>query len=145
MAAGTACRVNGLGPGDNDNRGDCLDFTEEKGVGRHSFAGHRNDLVVLGTSLDRAKAKPDFWLTGVITNKGEHPWRVHELEVRFMDERGGLLDVRHPEVKELFVMQPRQEHGFKVELGQVVFTNSHVSHQIRVQIATDGDRPLKPD
>lgn len=118
---------------------------DEKGVGGHSFADHRDDLVVLGASLDHDTTKPDFWLTGTVTNRGEHPWRVHRLEVRFLDGRGNLLDVRHPNVKDLFVVQSCQEHGFRADLGELVFTNNGVTHQVRVQIATDGDRPLKQD
>jgi hypothetical protein len=118
---------------------------DEKGVGGRSFDGHRSDLIVLSTSLDRTGTKPDIWLTGIVTNRGEYPWRVHELEVRFLDERGNLLDVSHPDVKDLFVVQPRQKHGFRVELNRLVFTNNNVAHQVRVQMATDGNRPLKPD
>ena len=119
---------------------------KEEGVGGRGFAGHRGDLVVLSTSLDRDTAtRPDFWMTGIVTNLGEYPWRVHELEIRFLDRQGNLLDVRHPDVKDLFVVQPRQEHGFRVELVGLVFTNSSVTHRVSVQMATDGDRPLKPD
>jgi hypothetical protein len=53
--------------------------------------------------------------------------------------------VSHPDVKDLFVVQPRQKHGFRVELNRLVFTNNNVAHQVRVQMATDGNRPLKPD
>jgi hypothetical protein len=84
-------------------------------------------------------------MTGIVTNGGEYPWRIQELEVRFLDERSHLLDVRHPKVKDAFVIQPRQEHGFRVELGGLAFTNNNVTHQVRVQMATDGDRPFKPD
>jgi hypothetical protein len=118
---------------------------EENGVGGRSFAGHRNELVVLNTSLDRVGAKPSNWLTGIVTNRGEYPWRVHELEVRFLDERGSLLDVSHPNVEDLFVIQPHQEHGFRVELKWLVFTNNNITHQVFVQMATDGDRPFKKD
>jgi hypothetical protein len=118
---------------------------DEKGVGGRNFAGHRSDLVVLSTSLDRTGTKPDIWLMGVVTNRGEYPWRIHELEVRFLDERGNLLDVSHPKVEDLFVVQPRQEHGFRVELNRLAFTNNNVAHQVRVQMATDGNRPLKPN
>jgi RNA polymerase subunit RPABC4/transcription elongation factor Spt4 len=118
---------------------------DDKGVGGRSFAGHQNDLVVLSSSLHRDKANSDFWLTGVVTNRGEHPWRVHELEVRFLDEQGNLLDVSHSNVKDLFVVQPRQEHGFRADLGRLAFTNNSVTHNVCIQMATDGDRPLKPD
>ena len=118
---------------------------DEKGVGGRSFDGHRSDLIVLSTSLDRTGTKPNFWMTGIVTNQGEHPWRVRELEVRFLDDRGNLLDVRHPDIKDSFVVQSRQENGFRVELGGLAFTNQNVTHQVRVQIATDGDRPVKSD
>ena len=117
---------------------------DQDGTGGRSFAGHRSDLVVLSPTLDCTGTKPDIWLTGMVTNQGDYPWRIHELEVRFLDERGNLLDVSHPEVKDLFVVQPRQEHGFRVELNRLAFTNNYVIHQVRVQMATDGDRPLKP-
>ncbi len=118
---------------------------DDKGAGGRVFTRHREDLAVLRALMQRASGKPEFWLTGVITNRGEYPWRIHELEVRFLDAQGNLLDVHHSKVRELFVVQPRQEHGFRVELGDVVFTNREVSHQIRVQMATDGDRLWRTD
>ncbi len=117
---------------------------KEAGVGGRSFAGHRGDLVVLGTSLDRVRAKNDFYLTGVVTNRSNYPWRVHELELRFLDAQGRLLDVRHPDAGDAFVVLPRHEQGFRAHIGELAFTNSEVSHQVRVQEATDGDRPVKP-
>jgi hypothetical protein len=118
---------------------------EDKGVGGRSFAGHRSDLVVLNTSLDQNGKKPGFWMTGIVTNQGAYPWRIQEFEVRFLDERGNLLDVRNPDVKETFVVQSHRGNGFRVELGGLAFTNDNVTHQVRVQIATDGDRQLKPE
>lgn len=117
----------------------------DKEVGGRSFARHRDDLAVLGASLEAANGKPEFWMTGIVTNQSGRPWRVHQLEVRFLDPRGGLLDVRHAEVKDLFVVQPRRDHAFKIGVGELVFTNNVVTHQVRVQFATDGDRQLKSD
>jgi hypothetical protein len=101
-------------------------FPDEGGTGGRSFAGHRSDLVVLNTSLDRAGTKPNFWITGIVTNQGEYPWR-------------------HPDLKDSFVIQSHQETGFRVELGGLAFTNNNITHQVRVQMATDGDRPVKSD
>jgi len=117
----------------------------EEGPGGRSFARHRGDLVVLNTSLDQNGKKPGFWMTGIVTNQGAYPWRIQELEVRFLDERGNLLDVCKPDVKDTFVVQSHRENGFRVELGGLAYTNNNVTHQVRVQIATDGDRQLKPD
>ena len=118
---------------------------DERGGGGRNFVRHRGDLVVMRATLGQVKAEPEFWLSGYVTNRGKHPWRVHELEVRFLDQLGGLLDVRHADVRALFVVQPGQEHAFRVELGDLTFTNSEVVQQVRVQAATDGDRPLNPD
>jgi hypothetical protein len=118
---------------------------DDPGVGGRSFAGHQDDLLVLSSSLERDGNRPDFWLTGVVTNRGGYPWRVHELEVRFLDGKGRLVDVSHPDVKALFVVQPRQEHAFKVPMGRRMFTNRDVTCQVRANVATDGNRPLKPD
>lgn len=119
---------------------------EDNGVGGRSFAGHQNDLIVLSTSMDRNKmGKPDFRLTGIVTNRSEYPWRVQELEVRFLDGRGYLSDVRHPDLKDSFVIQAHQAHGFRVELSELEFTNQNITYQVRVQLATDGDRPAKSD
>jgi len=118
---------------------------EETGVGGRNFARHRDDLVVSGTSLAQAGKRNNFYLTGMVTNQSDRPWRVHELELRFLDEQGKLLDVRHQSVSEPFVVLPRNEHGFRTQMGELAFTNSNIHHQVRVQEATDGDRPLKPD
>jgi hypothetical protein len=119
---------------------------EERGVGGRSFVGHQRELVVLSTSLDNVGGRwDDAWLVGVVTNRGDHAWRVHQLEVRFQDEKRGLLDVRQPSVTDVFVVLPRQTHAFRAQLGEVVFTNRTVRPEVRVKEATDGDRPLKRD
>jgi len=109
------------------------------------FARHREDLGVLRSSLEREKKKPKFWLTGYVTNRGDYPWRVRELESRFLDTQGNLLDVRRSTISDPFVVPPRGEAAFHVELGELVFTNGGVIHQVRVQTATDGNLPAKPD
>ena len=118
---------------------------DEEGIGGRKFSGHRGELLVGAATLTQAKSKPEFWLSGYVTNRGEYPWRIHKLEVRFVDQRGALVDVRHPEVKDLFVVLPGNDHAFRVELGRLAFTNSDVAPEVRVQIASDGDRPLKPN
>lgn len=114
-------------------------------AGGRSFAGHRNELAVVGTSLDRTETNRDFWLVGYVTNRGKYPWRVRALEVRFVDSRGSLLDVRHSNVQDPFVVSPLHDHPVRIWLGELAFTNAEVAPQVLVQRATDGDRPLKRD
>ena len=110
-----------------------------------SFAPYRAQLVVARTSLERDQRKPEFWLNGYITNTGNYPWRVQELEVRLMEGEGKLVDVCHPEISEKFVVQPRQEQAFRVGLGTLAHTNSGIVARVRVQAATDGNLPAKTE
>jgi RNA polymerase subunit RPABC4/transcription elongation factor Spt4 len=124
----------------------CYWVFEEKFASKgRSFVRHRSELRVLRTSLEREKKKPKFWLTGYVTNSGNYPWRVRELELRLVDAQGGLLDVHHPSVSDPFVVPPGMEGAFRVGLGELVFTNSVVVPQVRVQAASDGNLPANPD
>ena len=110
-----------------------------------SFAPYRAQLVAARTTLERDQVTPEFWLSGYITNSGDYPWRIHELEVRFIEGEGKLVDVRRADLSEKFVIQPLQEQAFRVALGRLVFTNSGVVASVRVQTATDGNLPVKTD
>ncbi|MBI2926447.1 MAG: hypothetical protein HYY24_12200 [Verrucomicrobia bacterium] len=120
-------------------------FREEAWPDGRSFARHRHELSVVRVTLDRVNARPQSWISGFVTNTGTHPWRVHELEVRFLDGQGNLFDVRHPNVSGPFVVEPGHEHAFRVGLGTLAWTNPAAVPQVRVQTATDGHLPPKPD
>jgi hypothetical protein len=110
------------------------------------FAAHRDDLQVVRTTLEAGPRQSEFWLTGYVTNKGERPWRVHELEVRFLDARGNMVDVQHPWFGkyDAFVAQPAQEHAFRIALGKVAQTNAVNTCRVRVQSASDGRQHYDP-
>jgi hypothetical protein len=110
-----------------------------------SFAPYRAQLQVSRTSLERDSRKPEFWLSGYITNIGNYPWRVQELEARLMEGENNLVDVRHADIPEKFVIQPHQEQAFRVRLGSLAFTNSGIVAKVHVQTATDGTLPAKTD
>ncbi len=110
------------------------------------FALHRQDLQVVRTALGPGPRQSEYWLMGYVTNRGERPWRVHELEVRLQDPQGHLVDVRHPELgkEEAFVVQPGQEHAFRVTLDTLTRTNALNVSNVRVQIASDGRQRYDP-
>jgi hypothetical protein len=56
-----------------------------------------------------------------------------------------LVDVRHSSISEPFVVPAGAEGAFRVALGEMVFTNSSIIHQVRVQEASDGNLPAKPE
>lgn len=108
---------------------------------------HRNDLSVDHTAWVAVEKSGDkYWLTGLVANKGNHAWRVHGFEVKIFDDKNNLQDVAHPDLSksEVFVVQPGQEHAFKIEFrSQVMEAGSKLS--ARVQKATDGRDHYDPE
>jgi hypothetical protein len=110
------------------------------------FIIHRSDLSVAHLNLEASgKNNNDYWLTGLVTNNGHQAWRVHSFEVRILDDKNNLRDVAHTYLDklEVFVVQPGQEHAFKVKFTTpMVDTSSKLS--VRVQQATDGRERYNP-
>jgi hypothetical protein len=83
--------------------------------------------------------KPDFWLSGVITNKGTRPWYAGELEIRFFDARTNLVDTQHLDPHHLVRVEPHKSSAFRQLLDRYVATNSGSFFRVRVQDASDAD------
>jgi hypothetical protein len=118
-------------------------FPEDERLEGRRFSSHRSELTVVRVALDRGKKRPQFWLSGFVTNTGTYPWRVHQMEVRFVDEQGRLFDVYHPTIEAPFVVEPGREHSFRAALGSITWTNAVALPQVRVQFASDGHLPPK--
>ena len=104
-----------------------------------SFGSHRNDLLVKSLAINSEKRTTNalyYNVSGFITNRGAYPWRVKEIELTISNNQGAV-DIRHQEVKEPFVIQPKTEHAFVFRFGTFL-TNSIVSTQARVENARDG-------
>jgi hypothetical protein len=89
-------------------------------------------------SPGRRRKKPNLWMTGYVTNKGNRAWRVHELEVRLLDQSGKVMDVCYASPEPSFVVQPHHEHAFRVGLEN---TNAPIASEVRVHISSEGNRP----
>ena len=120
-------------------------FPKEAFPEGRNFARHRHELELVRVAMERPEARPEFWVSGFVTNSGAYPWRVRELEVRLFDALGSLTDVQHPRFKEAFVVEPGREHAFRVCLGALAWTNLVSVPQVRVQTDTDGHRSAGPD
>jgi hypothetical protein len=117
---------------------------EDAADGRR-FVRERGELQVMRPALMPGRSPAIFWLTGSVTNRGDYPWRVKELEIRFLDAGTNLVDAQHPDMEEPFVVLPHTERAFRSELGTTVSTNRIATIQARVQMATDGNRAAEPD
>jgi hypothetical protein len=109
------------------------------------FVRHEGDLTIERASLESAAKRPEFWLSGFVTNRGPYPWRVREIEVRFLNSDGSLLDVQHPRIGDPFVVQSARECAFRLALGRLPPAVSGTGFQARVQHATDGTLARDPD
>ena len=106
-----------------------------------SFARHRDDLVIVSSSVEGHPRGSEIYhyVTGVVSNRSEHAWRVHQLELRVASV-AGLVDVRHLSVREPFVVQPGRDHAFRVDVGELAATNAEFARTVRVHAASDGER-----
>lgn len=120
-------------------------FPDQKGRIELGFGQYRGDLAVDRVAWDRPTSRPEFWVSGFVTNKASRPWRIHELEVRLLDESGKAQDVRHLTIRDPFVVHPGQEHAFRTSFGSVIETNRLSKCRVRVHLGSDGNQPFDPD
>lgn len=115
-----------------------------------AFVFHRTDLEVVRVNVEPAEAigkTEQLWMTGFITNRGNRPWRVHELEARFLNEQNRVVDVQHGSVdkQEVFVVQPLHEHAFRIRLEKPGTGQFMGKPHVRVERASDGRQRFDPD
>ena len=125
----------------------CLFPEKIEDTSGRGFARHRQELAVVRTTLESVGSNPNYWLAGYVTNKGNDSWRVHQLEVRFLDSQGNMIDAQHSYFSRaaVFVVQPGDEHAFRIQLDKHGQMNTNAIYSARVQIATDGRLPYDPD
>jgi hypothetical protein len=111
------------------------------------FVRHRDELPVVRTVLECAEEHQRFWMSGYVTNKGDRPWRVTGLEVRFLNVQGSLLEVQHRvfDKNNAFVVQPNNEHAFRIKLYSIPNSVTGVVQKVLVESATDGRKNYDPN
>jgi len=62
------------------------------------FSKHRQDLKVIEADIKRARKTPEKWIENLGTNRFERKWTTYELEIRFLDQDGQLIDKQLPPV-----------------------------------------------
>jgi hypothetical protein len=117
---------------------------DDKMKGR-CFAGHQADLRVDHVSLGEVGNKVTFQITGVVTNMGNYPWRVREIEVRVLGYDGELIEALHPRIDNPFVVQSAQQAAFCLPLSRLHPDAVAAELQARVQDASDGNLARHPD
>ena len=106
------------------------------------FALHRGELEIKNVrAIVKQEGTNEFYynVTGIVTNKGENPWRVQQLELTITNSEGAV-DVTHTSPSASFVVQPHTEHEFLLH-AWTRLTNTVVAAKARVDTARDGNMP----
>lgn len=74
--------------------------------------------------------RPRIYITGILTNQSEVAWRDIEVECRFFDAAGRLLDAGHPHVA--LTIQPHDDSAFRTGVSPAHPTNVYASFSISV-------------
>ena len=99
------------------------------------YAAFLNLLRVTEARMNWAETSSGLriYITGILTNRSEFAWRDIELECRFFDTNGQLLDAAHPHVA--LTIRPHDDTAFRVVVTPGHATNDYASFRLSVSTA----------
>ena len=94
-----------------------------------------NSLRVMESRMNWAETSSGLrlYITGVLTNQSEFAWRDIELECRFFDAKGQLVDAAHPHAG--LTIQPHDDTAFRAVVTPSRVTNDYSSFRLSVSTA----------
>jgi hypothetical protein len=94
-----------------------------------------NSLRIMESRMNWAETSNGLrlYITGVLTNQSEFAWRDIELECRFFDAKGQLVDAAHPHAG--LTIQPRDDTAFRAVVTPSRATNDYASFRLSVSTA----------
>jgi predicted nucleic acid-binding Zn ribbon protein len=94
-----------------------------------------NSLRVMESRLNWAETSSGLriYVTGILTNQSEFAWRDIELECRFFDANGHLVDAAHPHAG--LTIQPHDDTAFRAVVTPSHASNDYASFRISVSTA----------
>jgi hypothetical protein len=103
-----------------------------------AFAGYRALLVPVQTEMAWGESDkgPVIAVVGSVQNNSRIPWKEIQIEVRFMDQQGRLMDVGTGSVSA--AVEPGSERSFKVEVYPYLPKERYASYKVFIRGATDG-------
>jgi hypothetical protein len=103
------------------------------------FTKHRNQVTVSSSSIQFSDAgdRGKFVTTiGTVKNESDWAWKNLQVEVRYFNQEGKLIDVGVQTVSDTIV-QPHSESGFRVRTLADQPDSVYVSHKAVVRSAKD--------
>ena len=94
-----------------------------------------NSLRVLESRMNWAQTSNGtrIYITGILTNQSDFAWRDIELECRFFDASGQLVDAAHPHAG--LTIQPHDDSAFRAAVTPTGTTNDYTSFRVSVSTA----------
>ena len=94
-----------------------------------------NSLRVMESRMHWAETTngPRIYITGILTNQSKFAWRAIELECRFLDANGRLVDAAHPHVA--LTIQPHDDAAFRAVTTPSRASNEYTSFKLSVSTA----------
>jgi hypothetical protein len=103
------------------------------------FTKHREEMVVSNSSVqfsDGGERGHYVTTLGTIKNNGSCAWKNVQVEVRYFNQAGKLIDVGVQFVPDV-VVQPHSESAFRVRTLADQVESAYASHQVIVRSAKD--------
>jgi predicted nucleic acid-binding Zn ribbon protein len=92
-----------------------------------------NSLRVMESRMNWAETSSGPRIYIILTNQSEFAWRDIELECRFLDTNGRLVDAAHPHVA--LTIQPHDDTAFRTVVTPSHATNDYASFRLSVSTA----------
>jgi hypothetical protein len=99
------------------------------------YSEYINSLRVAESRMNWAETSNGsrIYITGILTNQSGFAWRDIELECRFLDTNGVLVDAAHPNVR--LTIQPHDDSAFRTVVTPSRPTNDYASFRLSVTTA----------
>lgn len=100
-----------------------------------NYTAFVTSLRVLESRMNWAETSngPRIYVTGILTNQSEFAWRDIELECRFLDAGGQMVDAAHPHAG--LTIQPHDDTAFRAVVTPSRASNDYASFRLSVSTA----------
>ena len=116
----------------------CLIFFYRVAYPGKDFASCRDQVVIISSSMQFGAGERGRYVTtlGTVKNNSDYGWKETQLEVRYFNQDGKLIDVGvqfFPDV----IIQPHSESAFRVRMLADQPDSAYASHKVFVRTAKD--------
>jgi hypothetical protein len=107
------------------------------------FSQYKNDLMVVTSQCEQRLEGTNSvtYITGTVTNHGGYPWRVTQLDMRWLGNTGKLRDAKTESAS--LVVTPHQARAFSVKLNRFTPASGSARFAAAVGNAEDAHRERK--